>query len=350
MEIKYIKTLNHIKRCLEIDGLSSSMPPFGVTLEQYRINCEWLHENNYIEAIFSDDFCIVNLARLTNKGKAALSDYHDELLEKISEIATRNELATIQDKVLCKINARVFSKDNDIIDEIEVLEAITNITSSKNPKITTDQITEDLLEYIKNIPSADKLTAEYFIWLMKIYVILRYRFHDDKYYREVVFPILRDAMIYIKNNIYGKGNKDFLNELYEYISDDSTNCITLLDNLRKNDDYEYSNYKNNNCNTHSDKEYQTLLNKIQELEAENKRLKEENAELGHQIEKSSDETEEDRTFLYDEVKKNMYTGKIRACIILGLLNELLNGNITDKAKAAILTMNVAGYGSWGALE
>ena len=105
-----------------------------------------------------------------------------------------------------------------------------------------------------------------------------------------------------------------------------------------------------NINMHSDEEYQVLLNKIQVLEADNKRLREENGELVRQIEKASEETEEDRKFLYDEVKKNMYTGKTRACIFIGMLNELLNGNITDKAKAAILTMNVTGYGSWGALE
>ena len=86
------------------------------------------------------------------------------------------------------------------------------------------------------------------------------------------------------------------------------------------------------------------------LEADNKRLKEENGELERQIEKATEETEEDRKVLYDEVKKNMYTGKTRACIFIGILNELLNGNITDKAKTAILTMNVTGYGSWGALE
>ena len=151
--------------------------------------------------------------------------------------------------------------------------------------------------------------------------------------------------------------KEKLSSIYKRFFRNTEEIHSYVDNMGPHFDEDKvaerinnSNIQEENNNMHSDEEHQALLNKIQELEAENKRLKEENAELGHQIEKSTDETEEDRTFLYDEVKKNMYTGKIRACIILGLLNELLNGNITDKAKAAILTMNVAGYGSWGALE
>ena len=371
MEKKYIKTLNHIQRCLEFDELSDSMPPLGFTLAQYRINCEWLHENKYIEAIFNDDYCVVTLASLTNKGKAELNDYHDELLEKISDIATRNELSTIQDEVLCKINARIFSKDWDRIDEIEVLEAITDITRSKNPKITTEQITKDLLEYIVEMPSASKLAFEIFIWLMKIYVILRYRFHGDKYYSEVVFPILLDALLFIKKNIYGKGNEESLNKLYKEISDDSTICITILDNLRQNDYYEYSNYINNDCNMHNEEEYQALLKKIQELEQAlhekdekililESKLKEKEDDVQKLEQKlqeketllidESEELEQDRKFILGEVKENIYPAEIRSYIMAELIRLNSNGKINETYKAAIIIRNTTCFGSPASLQ
>ena len=52
METKYIKTLNHIKRCNEIDGLDISEPPLGLTAAQYRASCRWLKDNDYIYAAF----------------------------------------------------------------------------------------------------------------------------------------------------------------------------------------------------------------------------------------------------------------------------------------------------------
>lgn len=371
MEKKYIKTLNHIQRCLEFDELSDSMPPLGFTLAQYRINCEWLHENKYIEAIFNDDYCVVTLASLTNKGKAELNDYHDELLEKISDIATRNELSTIQDEVLCKINSKVFSKDWDRIDEIEVLEAITDITRSKNPKITTEQITKDLLEYIIEMPSASKLAFEIFIWLMKIYVILRYRFHGDKYYSEVVFPILLDALLFIKKNIYGKGNEESLNKLYKEISDDSTICITILDNLRQNDYYEYSNYINNDCNMHNEEEYQALLKKIQELEQAlhekdekililESKLKEKEDDvqkLEQKLQEKYDyfiedtkQTDEELKEILEETKSNIFPAEMRSHLVGILIKEALGNNISQTWAAGILIRNITVSGTPGYIQ
>ena len=361
METKYIKTLNHIKRCNEIDGLDISEPPLGLTAAQYRASCRWLKDNDYIYAAFVEGGGIED-ADLRDDGQAALDDYHNELMERMKPIATDFELGNLGTLVLGDIDDNIFCREPDSMEKIEALEGILRIASSKVPGM---EVRTFMIELLSNIDKASEssssadLCFDTFVNLVKIYTVLRYRFRDNEHYCTFVYPALIEAMDDIRTKpetILGK-YKEKLSSIYKRFFRNTEEIHSYVDNMGPHFDEDKvaerinnSNIQEENNNMHSDEEHQALLNKIQELEAENKRLKEENAELGHQIEKSTDETEEDRTFLYDEVKKNMYTGKIRACIILGLLNELLNGNITDKAKAAILTMNVAGYGSWGALE
>ena len=341
MEIKYIKTLNYLKRCNEIKGVEASQPPIGISLYQHYINCQWLNDNNYIKAVFNNESYVVVLVILSEKGKAVLDDYHDELLEKIRNIAKRKELSLIHEQVLNRINAKVFSQDWDYMDEIEVLEAIVNITNGNNPKIEAEQFVQDMLNSIDRTTICD-LAVDTFIWIMKIYTILRYRFHEDIYYRDLVFPVLHNAMKTIKNNIFGNKNKKFLNE---------------LDNIRKNNDYDYSNYMNNNSNMHSDEEYQKLLNKIQVLEADNKRLMEENGELVRKLKEQEEplveesvESDEEHILILGELKENIYPAEIRAHIASVLLRKALGKDISQTWAAGILVRNITIFGTPGYLQ
>lgn len=360
MEIKYIKTLNHIKRCNEIDGLDISEPPLELTAAQYRASCRWLNENNFIYAAFIEGGEIEG-ADLRDEGQAALDDYSEELMVRMKPIATGFELRNLGLLVLADLRPKIFDEDPQM-EDIDVLEGVLRIAEAKVPGMAVKEYATELLRRIEQVgesSSSEGLCFNAFANLVKVYAVLRYRFRDNGHYNSFVYPVLRETMDDIRvkpQTILGK-YKEKLATIYMRIFRNPEEFHGRIDNQIPHFDEDkiaesmaMTNNQAENINMHSDEEYQVLLNKIQVLEADNKRLREENGELVRQIEKASEETEEDRKFLYDEVKKNMYTGKTRACIFIGMLNELLNGNITDKAKAAILTMNVTGYGSWGALE
>lgn len=360
MEIKYIKTLNHIRRCNEIDGLDISEPPLELTAAQYRASCRWLNENNFIYAAFVEGGGI-EAAKLIDAGQAALDDYHDELMVRIKPIANYFELGNLGLLVLADLRPKIFDEDPRM-EDIDVLEGVLRIAEAKVPGMAVKEYATELLRRIDQVgecSSSEDLCFNAFANLVKVYAVLRYRFRDNGHYDGFVYPVLRETMDDIRvkpQTILGK-YKEKLTTIYkrffrnpEEFHGHIDNQIPHFDEDKIAESMSMTNNQAENINMHSDEEYQALLNKIQVLEADNKRLKEENGELERQIEKATEETEEDRKVLYDEVKKNMYTGKTRACIFIGILNELLNGNITDKAKTAILTMNVTGYGSWGALE
>ncbi|MGN1154983.1 MAG: hypothetical protein ACI4TK_02275, partial [Agathobacter sp.] len=120
MEIKYIKTLNHIKRCNEIDGLDISEPPLELTAAQYRASCRWLNENNFIYAAFVEGGGI-EAAKLIDAGQAALDDYHDELMVRMKPIATDFELRNLGLLVLADLRPKIFDEDPQM-EDIDVLE------------------------------------------------------------------------------------------------------------------------------------------------------------------------------------------------------------------------------------
>ena len=192
METKYIKTLNHIKRCNEIDGLDISEPPLGLTAAQYRASCRWLKDNDYIYAAFVEGGGIED-ADLRDDGQAALDDYHNELMERMKPIATDFELGNLGTLVLGDIDDNIFCREPDSMEKIEVLEGILRIASSKVPGM---EVRTFMIELLSNIDKASEssssadLCFDTFVNLVKIYTVLRYRFRDNEHYCTFVYPAL----------------------------------------------------------------------------------------------------------------------------------------------------------------
>ena len=149
MEIKYIKTLNHIRRCNEIDGLDISEPPLELTAAQYRASCRWLNENNFIYAAFVEGGGI-EAAKLIDAGQAALDDYHDELMVRIKPIANYFELGNLGLLVLADLRPKIFDEDPRM-EDIDVLEGVLRIAEAKVPGMAVKEYATELLRRIDQV-------------------------------------------------------------------------------------------------------------------------------------------------------------------------------------------------------
>lgn len=368
MEIKYIQTLNHIKRCNEIDGLDISEPPLELTAAKYRASCRWLKDNDYIYAAFVEGGGI-ETAKLKDAGQATLDDYHDELMERMKRFATDFELGNLGTLVLGDIDANIFCREPDSMEKIEVLEGILRIAEAKVPAMAVKQYTHELLNQIDKVgeySSSEDLSFNAFVNLVKIYTVLRFRFREDGHYCTYVYPALKEAMDDIRTKpetILGK-YKEKLSSLYKRFFRNPEEIHSYIDNLEPHFDEDKvaesitdSNIQAEDNNIHSDEEYQALLNKIQELEAENKRLKEENAELGQKLKEQeeclveeSKESDEDRMLILGELKENIYPAEIRSYIVAELFRLILEGKINETYKAAILIRNTTCFGTPASLQ